>query len=73
MGKLNKQEIHYLHLSGQEEGKRDGKRKKASVLLYQPGLREEPAHCQSGPETCHGQAEWMSARKVGENSPLVLQ
>lgn len=50
-----------------------GKRKKKLTLLYQPGLREEAAHSLSGPENCLGQGEWMSARKVGENSPLVLQ
>lgn len=33
-----------------------GKEKKASALLYQPDLREEPAYSQSGLETCLGRA-----------------
>lgn len=46
MGELNKQEVHYLHLSvtggGKEEWEKE--KRKASALLYQADVREEPAY-----------------------------
>lgn len=53
-------------LRNRQMEKKDGKKKKELALLYQPGLREEPAHSQSGPASCLGQGEWMSARKVAK-------
>lgn len=55
------------------EKKRWEKEERIDPALPQPGLREEAAQSQSGPESCLGQGEWMPARKVVENSPLVLQ
>lgn len=71
--KQNKQEIRYHHLSGIGGWKKNGKKKKELTLLYQPSLREDPAHSQSGLASFFGQGEWMSARKLAKNSPLVLQ
>lgn len=70
----NKQEIHYLHLSGMGGGKEgwEKKRKKALALLYQPDPGEESAYS-DWPRDCPRWAGSMSARRAAGHSPLILQ